>query len=104
MVHWFIVVMLLSAIFMLLCVIIFGFCCWERDWLLYPNYNYLSWSFVLACLTVPAFAAAAGMLATDYKRAKEAKERNKALIRQMAPPTFDLPQYHHHGAPGSGFI
>jgi len=93
-----------AALFMLLCVTVFGFCCWQRDWLLYPNYNYLSWSYVLAVASVPAHGVGAALLAADYRRAKEKKERNKALIKQMHPPELDLPQYHHHGAPGSGFI
>ena len=36
---------------------VFPLCCWRRDYLLYPNYNYLSWSYaaglasILACLS-----------------------------------------------------
>ena len=36
------------AILLFLSICIFGACCWQRDWLLYPNFNYVSWSFAFA--------------------------------------------------------
>merc|ERR1711963_707429 len=30
------------------CVAMFGGMCWDREWLLYPNYNYPSWSYGVA--------------------------------------------------------
>ena len=27
---------------------VFGGKCWDRDWLMYPNYNFLSWSYYMA--------------------------------------------------------
>ena len=40
---------------------IFPSYCWSRDYLLYPNYNYLSWSYAAGLLSVIAlsFASAA---------------------------------------------
>ena len=40
---------------------IFPAYCWSRDYLLYPNYNYLSWSYAAGLLSVIAlsFASAA---------------------------------------------
>lgn len=29
-------------------VLVFGVMCWSRDWLLNPNFNYLSWSYAFA--------------------------------------------------------
>ena len=37
---------------LLLAVAIFGGQCWRRDWLLYPNFNYLSWSYALAVIAM----------------------------------------------------
>ena len=33
--------------------------CWRRDYLLYPNYNHLAWSYAAALAAALAFAAAA---------------------------------------------
>jgi len=40
-------------------VAVFGGQCWRRDWLLYPNFNHLSWSYALAviALIIGIFAA-----------------------------------------------
>ena len=38
-----------------LAVAVFGGQCWRRDWLLYPNFNYLSWSYAFAVISM-AFA------------------------------------------------
>ena len=34
---------LLAFALLLLASTTFAICCWSRQWLLYPNYNYLSW-------------------------------------------------------------
>jgi hypothetical protein len=44
---------LFSAVLLFLSLCIFGGMCWDRDWLLYPNYNYVSWSYafvVFSCI------------------------------------------------------
>ncbi len=82
--------------------VIFGFCCWDRDWLLYPNFNYLSWSYAFACAACLAHLCAGALMWRDYGRAKEKKDRNKALIMQMHPPDLQLSSHYHIG--GSGFI
>lgn len=38
------------AVLLFLAVAIFGGQCWRRDWLMYPVFNYLSWSYGFACL------------------------------------------------------
>ena len=39
-------------------VFVFGIMCWSRDWLLNPNFNYLSWSYAFAVISggIHAFA------------------------------------------------
>ncbi len=54
--------MIFLAGLMFLSVLIFGSCCWQRDWLLYPNYNYVSWSFALACFSCLAHIVAAMLM------------------------------------------
>ena len=40
-------------------IVIFGASCWDRDWLLYPNYNYVSWSFAFALFSCACHICAA---------------------------------------------
>ena len=105
-----------SAGMMFLSIVIFGSCCWARDWLLYPNWNYPSWSYAFAVFStlIHIFAALlmfkVGLNQTilrnfdfsfpklqDYRDAKERKEKNKALIMQMQPPGFSNGSHHHLG-------
>ncbi|TRY72217.1 hypothetical protein TCAL_13077 [Tigriopus californicus] len=41
----------ITALFLFLGVLVFGVGCWDRDWLLYPNYNYVSWSYAFAVIS-----------------------------------------------------
>lgn len=75
----------IAAIFLFLCVTIFGGCCWNRDWLMYPNYNYPSWSYGLACFSILIHCWAAYLMFLEGKLAKEKKDQNKALVMQMYP-------------------
>ena len=45
-----------------LAICIFGGLCWDRDWLLYPNYNYVSWSYALATFSTLGHIIAASFL------------------------------------------
>ena len=42
---------MLVTVLLVFSVGVFGWCCWGRDWLLYPNYNYLSWGWGAAVLS-----------------------------------------------------
>ena len=35
---------LAASVMLVLTCLVFGLSCWDRTWLLYPNWNYLSWS------------------------------------------------------------
>jgi len=95
-----------TAALMLLSIVIFGACCWDRDWLLYPNYNYVSWSFAFALFSCASHICAALLMYKDYKDARERKEKNKALIMQMHPSAFASSAGSHYASTGrgSGFI
>jgi hypothetical protein len=51
-----------AAGLMFLSAVIFGSCCWQRDWLLYPNYNYVSWSYAFAVFSCLAHVIAAMLM------------------------------------------
>jgi len=57
-----------AAILLFLAVSIFGGECWRRDWLMYPNFNYLSWSYGLAVIAMffHGFAAFFVYLVSSY--------------------------------------
>lgn len=95
-------VLSVAATLMFLSIVIFGACCWARDWMLYPNFNYVSWSYALAVFTTLIHIFAALLMYKDTKDAKERKEKNKALIMQMHPPAFSMGSGYHMG--GSGYL
>ena len=41
-----------TSLMLMLGVAVFGGQCWRRDWLLYPNFHHLSWSFALAVVAL----------------------------------------------------
>ena len=41
---------LAASLMLVLTCLVFGLSCWDRTWLLYPNWNYLSWSVCLATI------------------------------------------------------
>ncbi|XP_065568518.1 uncharacterized protein LOC136032227 [Artemia franciscana] len=68
---------------MFLSVAVFGGQCWRRDWLLYPNYNYLSWSYGFAVISFFGFALSAYLLYQEHIDVKEQKKQEKNLVMQM---------------------
>lgn len=90
----------LSAVLLFLAVCIFGGECWNRDWLLYPNYNYVSWSYAFAVFSCLGHIIAAVFMYLDCRQAKERKEKNKALIMQMHGFTSTTSSYHMGGSTG----
>ena len=93
-----------SALLLFLSICIFGGKCWDRDWLLYPNYNYVSWSYAFAVFSCMGHIIATIFLYIDCQQAKERKERNKALIMQMHPPAFSSLHGSSYHMGGSGYI
>lgn len=47
----------LKTFSLFLSVAVFGGQCWRRDWMLYPNFNYLSWSYAFAVIAMLIGAA-----------------------------------------------
>ena len=97
----------ITAVLLLLILILFGSCCWDRGWLLYPNYHYVSWSYAMAGFAMLIHGGAAYLMSLEMQFAKDRKEANQALLMQMYPTagfdfgghTGSLSTYH-----GSQFI
>ncbi|KAK1119089.1 hypothetical protein WN51_09591 [Melipona quadrifasciata] len=85
----------LSAIAFLCCVIagtllflavsIFGGQCWRRDWLMYPNFNHLSWSYGLAVISFMFHWLASCLLYLDAKASYRLRKESRNLVMQMQP-------------------
>lgn len=83
------------SVLLFLCLAVFGGCCWDRAWVLYPNYNYVSWSYAVAGFSMLAHIVATYILFFESKNAKEKREHNNALVMQMYPPDHaSLSTYH----------
>jgi len=72
-----------AGFFVFLAVSVFGGQCWRRDWLLYPNFNHLSWSYAFAVLSFFINFAAAACLALDMRKAWDRKQESRNLVMQM---------------------
>lgn len=64
-------------------VLIFYFNAYRRDWLMYPKFNIVSWSFALAIIAVLLLASAAELLRREAKRAFAIRHQAKNLVMQM---------------------
>jgi hypothetical protein len=87
-----------SAFLLFLSVAIFGGQCYRRDWVQYPNFNYMSWGYAFACLAMFIHAFAALALFAEYKSTMERDrgvERDRGMVIPMHPQGG-------HSAGGSG--
>jgi len=75
----------LTAVLLFVAICIFGASCWDRGWLLYPNYNYVSWSYGFACFAMIGHGIACYLMYMEGRAARERKDRNMALVMQMYP-------------------
>lgn len=75
----------LAALFLFLAVSIFGGECWRRDWLLYPNFNHLSWSYAFAVISMFLHAFAAFQVYSDARKGWEYRKQSRNLVFQMHP-------------------
>lgn len=73
------------AVFMFFAVAVFGGSHARRDWLMYPNFNYLSWSYGLAVISFFLHAFAAVQLYKEAKQSYELRRESRNLIMQMHP-------------------
>lgn len=76
-----------ATFFMFLGVTIFGFSYTRRDWLLYPNFNYLSWAYWFAVISAFFHLMGTFLLYKEARLSYELKQESKNLIMQMQPST-----------------
>jgi len=81
----------IAAALIFLSVVIFGSQCRRRDWLMYPNFNHLSWSYWLAIISMIFHAIGAIFLYMDAKVNYSRRRESRNLVMQMQPN----PQSHH---------
>ena len=79
---------ILIAALLFFSVVIFGSQCWNRDWLLYPNYNFVSWSYAAALFSCLFFIISAVFLAKEVRAAKERKPSNKLMLMKLKPHLY----------------
>jgi len=68
-----------------LAVAVFGGQCWRRDWLLYPNFNYLSWSYAFAVISMAFAGLSTACFYFDTKKMLKIKKHGSNLVMQMQP-------------------
>ncbi|XP_044729784.1 uncharacterized protein LOC123293133 [Chrysoperla carnea] len=85
---------IVSAVFLSLAVIIFGFSCYRRDWIMYPNFNYVSWSFYFAVISMFFHYFSAFALYNETKRSYERRRESKNLVMQMHPEPQSRASYY----------
>lgn len=74
-----------ASLFMLTALLVFPAYCWSRDYLLYPNYNYLSWSYAAGLLSVIATTLATGAYFQEMSLAKEREHKNQSILYTLYP-------------------
>lgn len=73
----------IASLFMFLGVLIFGVNAYRRDWLMYPRFNIISWSFAFAVVAMFIIGVAAALLRREAKKAYELRDQAKNLVMQM---------------------
>lgn len=92
------------ALFLFLAVLIFGCNAYRRDWLMYPKFNVLSWSYAFAVVAMFILGFAGLLLYRESKKSYERRREAKNLVTQMQMhETASLPSSHRHGFSG-GYI
>ena len=97
---------LFTAALLFFSVCIFGSQCWNRDWLLYPNYNFVSWSYAAALFSCLFFLISAIILAKEVKSAKERKPTNKLMLMKLKPYLYNNGGHSSYASTirGSGYL
>ncbi|XP_066159204.1 uncharacterized protein pck [Euwallacea fornicatus] len=79
------VCVLTTTVFMFFAITIFGGSHVRRDWLMYPNFNYLCWSYALACLSFFFHGFGAICLYKECRLSYNRRRESKNLVMQMQP-------------------
>lgn len=88
-----------SSVFLFFAVLIFGVNAYRRDWLMYPKFNVISWSFSFAVVAMFILGLASFILYREAKLAYERRREAKNLVQQMQMhETASIPSSHSRGA------
>jgi membrane-anchored protein YejM (alkaline phosphatase superfamily) len=80
-----------SSFLLFLAVAIFGGNAYRQDWLLYPKFNVLSWSYAMAVVAFMILGLASLFLYSEARKAYEQRRESKNLVMQMQ---MQDPSYH----------
>uniref|UniRef100_A0A6M2DJ16 Protein with signal anchor n=1 Tax=Xenopsylla cheopis TaxID=163159 RepID=A0A6M2DJ16_XENCH len=83
----------IASFMMFLAVAIFGGNCYRRDWLMYPSFNVLSWSYAFAVISFLIHALAALFFYVEAKKSYEMRREAKNLVMQMHEQKHDSRGY-----------
>lgn len=89
-----------ASIFLAIC--IFGGNAYRRDWLMYPRFNVLSWSYSLAVVAFMILGLAALVLRKEAQKSYELRSEAKNLVMQMEMQTPGYQSRSHSRSLGGG--
>lgn len=90
-----------SSVFLFFGVLIFGLNAYRRDWLLYPKFNIISWSYIFAVIAMFVLGLAGLILYKDAKNSYERRRESKNLVQQMQMhDAASIPSTHSRGLHG----
>ncbi|XP_037082632.1 uncharacterized protein LOC119103270 isoform X2 [Pollicipes pollicipes] len=81
-----------TAVSLFLAVAVFGGRCWDRSWLMYPNYNYLSWSYYMAIFSLGFHALASLLFGMEAYTIRQRNSQQGNILMHMQPAES------HHGS------
>lgn len=85
----------ISSVFLFFGVLIFGINAYRRDWLMYPKFNIISWSYAFAVVAMFFLGLAGLILYKDAKTAYDRRRETKNLVHQMQlHETGSIPSSH----------
>ena len=82
---------LFSGLLLFVCSMTFAGSCWARSWLLYPNWNYLSWGWAAGLLASWSHMATAALMYVEARKEMEKRTENENMLLQLEPPPIFNP-------------
>merc|ERR1712198_370102 len=83
----------IPGLMIIIIIIVFPSYCFNRDYLLYPNYIYVSWSFAMAIASFICFLASALLYKQEYDSAEEREEKKSFDSLQVEPKVEPQPSF-----------
>jgi len=77
-----------TAFTIFLGITVFGFKAFDRNWLMYPNFNHLDWSYYVALISMLFFIVAIILLSLETQGIRKRKRKLNNIIYNMQPRTM----------------